>query len=136
MSSRPFSRSYCRRAARAVSWSIMRKAPGRLAATVSVLGFLSACAMPPPSPGRSYPASRGGMSGDEEIAQEHARLRQRAETHFAEQKRRVERVGRRLLETIPGHPQVQFVLVNGDPSINAGATFGQVAITSGMLNFL
>src|SRR4029079_5086814 len=44
--------------------------------------------------------------------------------------------GRRLLETIPSHPNVQFVLVSGDQSINAGATFGQVAITSGMLNFI
>jgi predicted Zn-dependent protease len=55
---------------------------------------------------------------------------------MAEQKRRVERVGRRLLETIPSHPNVQFVLISGDSSINAGATFGQVAITSGMLNFI
>jgi peptidase M48-like protein len=70
------------------------------------------------------------------MAQESQRLQQRAERHFAEQKRRVERVGQRLLETIPGHPNVQFVIVNGDSSINAGATFGQVAITSGMLSFL
>ena len=70
------------------------------------------------------------------MAQESHRLQQRAESHLAEQKRRVERVGKRLLETIPGHPNVQFVVVNGDPSINAGATFGQVAITSGMLNFI
>jgi predicted Zn-dependent protease len=70
------------------------------------------------------------------MAQESRELRQRADLHFAEQKRRVERVGQRLLETIPGHPKVQFVIVRGDSSINAGATFGQVAITSGMLNFL
>jgi predicted Zn-dependent protease len=70
------------------------------------------------------------------MAVESQRLQQRARLHFAEQKRRVERVGKRLLETIPGHPDVKFVIVNGDPSINAGATFGQVAITSGMLNFL
>lgn len=73
---------------------------------------------------------------DEEIAWESRRLRQRADDHFEEQKRRVERVGRRLLETIPGQPKVQFVIVRGDPSINAGATFGQIAITSGMLNFV
>jgi len=53
-----------------------------------------------------------------------------------EQKRRVERVGQRLLQTIPSHPNVQFVIANGDPSINAGATFGQVAVTSGMLDFI
>ena len=76
------------------------------------------------------------MTADEEVAQESQRLRQRAQLHFEEQKRRVERVGQRLLDTIPGHPKVQFVIVKGDPSINAGASFGQVAITSGMLNFL
>ncbi len=81
-------------------------------------------------------STRSASSIDHEMAQESQRLQQRAELHFAEQKRRVERVGRRLLETIPGHPNVQFVIVNGDPSINAGATFGQVAVTSGMLNFL
>ena len=53
-----------------------------------------------------------------------------------EQKQRLERVGKRLLETIPSHPNVQFVIINGDPSINAGATFGQVAVTSGMLDFI
>jgi predicted Zn-dependent protease len=53
-----------------------------------------------------------------------------------EQMRRIERVGQRLLDTIPSHPKVQFVIVNGDPSINAGATFGQVAVTSGMLDFI
>jgi Zn-dependent protease with chaperone function len=97
--------------------------------------LLSGCAVPPPSP-RAPLSTRSAPSIDEEMAQESHRLQQRAELHFAEQKRRVERVGKRLLETIPGHPNVQFVVVNGDPSINAGATFGQVAITSGMLNFL
>ena len=63
-------------------------------------------------------------------------LRGRAERHLADQQARVERVGKRLLATIPGHPNVEFVLVPGDQSINAGATFGQVAITSGMLNFI
>jgi predicted Zn-dependent protease len=81
-------------------------------------------------------STRSAQSIDTEMAQESHRLRQRADLHFAEQKRRVERVGQRLLETIPGHPNVQFVIVRGDSSINAGATFGQVAITSGMLNFL
>jgi predicted Zn-dependent protease len=53
-----------------------------------------------------------------------------------EHKERIERVGQRLLDTIPSHPNVQFIVVNGDPSINAGATFGQVAVTSGMLDFI
>ena len=63
-------------------------------------------------------------------------LHGRAQTRLQEQQRRVERVGNRLLDTIPSHPKVQFVISNGDPSINAGATFGQVAVTSGMLDFI
>jgi predicted Zn-dependent protease len=63
-------------------------------------------------------------------------LHGRAQSRLQEQKQRLERVGKRLLETIPSHPNVQFVIANGDPSINAGATFGQVAVTSGMLDFI
>lgn len=105
-----------------------------LLATLSLLGLLAACVAPPPRQ-PSPPSSRGSRANDE-LALESARLHGRAEAHFAEQKRRVERVGQRLLEVIPGHPNVQFVIVSGDSSINAGATFGQVAITSGMLNFV
>lgn len=107
----------------------------RLLATLSLGALLAACVAPPP-PRPSLPATNRRPLGDDELAREAARLRGRAEAHFAEQKRRVERVGQRLLEAIPGHPAVQFVIVNGDSSINAGATFGQVAITSGMLNFV
>jgi Zn-dependent protease with chaperone function len=117
----------------------MFRAPGRVAAAVSIFStcaLFSACAMPPPSPRGAYPSSRRAPISDRELAEESSLLQGRAERHFEEQKARVERVGRRLLETIPSHPNVQFVLVSGDPSINAGATFGQVAITSGMLNFI
>ncbi len=112
--------------------------------SLPVLSLLAACDMPPPTrprpdyPPPSYPAlsqSRPTPS-DEEIARKASELQTRARTHYEDQKQRVERVGKRLLETIPGHPNVQFVIVQGDPSINAGATFGQVAITSGMLNFI
>lgn len=106
----------------------------RLLATLSLCALLTACAPPPPR--RPLPPSSRAPLGDDELALEGARLRGRAEARFAEQKRSVERVGQRLLEAIPGHPNVQFVIVNGDPSINAGATFGQVAITSGMLSFV
>jgi predicted Zn-dependent protease len=99
-----------------------------------LLLLISGCAVPPPAP-RAPASTRSAPSIDTEIAQESHLLRQRADSRLEEQKRRVERVGQRLLETIPDHPKVQFVVVN-DPSINAGATFGQVAITSGMLNFL
>src|SRR5438067_10279010 len=117
-----------RRARRIVS-TVM---PSRFAAAFAIVASLCGCAMPPSPPGpRGSPTSLDGG-----LAEESALLRERAEAHYQEQKRRVERVGRRLLETIPGHPQVQFVIVAGDPSINAGATFGQVAITSGMLNFV
>jgi len=102
----------------------------RLAAVTLIAGLLGGCMVPPPSP-RAPLASR-----DTDLAEESAILRDRAQTHFEEQTRRVERVGKRLLETMPDHPQVQFVIVRGDPSINAGATFGQVAVTSGMLSFV
>jgi Zn-dependent protease with chaperone function len=109
---------------------------GRLRATLPLLALLAAaCAAPWPAPGR--PPARGGAApSQDELALESLLLRQRATAHFEEQKRRVERVGQRLLATIPDHPRVEFVIVQGDPSINAGATFGQVAITSGMLNFV
>ncbi|MGH7856096.1 MAG: M48 family metalloprotease, partial [Candidatus Binatia bacterium] len=51
-----------------------------------------------------------------------------------EYERRVERVARRLLQHVPGDPKIQFVIVP-DPQINAGATFGQVAVTTGLLEF-
>ncbi|HUE38764.1 MAG TPA: M48 family metallopeptidase [Candidatus Binatia bacterium] len=103
----------------------------RFAVAMGIVASLCGC-VPPAAP--MPRGSRSSLDGD--MAQESAVLRERAQSHAEEQKRRVERVGRRLLETIPGHPKVQFVIASGDPSINAGATFGQVAITSGMLNFV
>ena len=78
----------------------------------------------------------GSLRPGRDLTSESQYLRERAKAHLEEQKRRVERVGQRLLDTIPSHPKVQFVIAGGDPSINAGATFGQVAVTSGMLNFV
>ena len=107
----------------------------RLLATLPLLALLSACALPAATPPR--PSSRArGSRGDQDLTNESQVLRERSRAHFEEQKRRVERVGERLLAAIPDHPKVQFVVVSGDPSINAGATFGQVAVTSGMLNFI
>jgi predicted Zn-dependent protease len=107
----------------------------RLLAMLPVLALLAAaCAAP--APRRPAPTPRHGTTSGDELAMEAQLLHQRARDHFEDQKRRVERVGQRLLDTIPGHPKVEFVIVQGDPSINAGATFGQVAVTSGMLNFL
>ena len=48
----------------------------------------------------------------------------------------IERVARRLLETVPQPPPVQFILAAGEPTINAGATFGKVILSSGMMDFL
>ncbi len=46
------------------------------------------------------------------------------------------RVSRRLLQVVPDPPQVQFTLVAGEPAINAGATFGQIIVTEGLLRFV
>ena len=48
----------------------------------------------------------------------------------------IERVARRLLEAVPQPPPVQFILAAGEPTINAGATFGKVLLSSGMMEFL
>lgn len=48
----------------------------------------------------------------------------------------IERVARRLLEAVPQPPPVQFILAVGEPTINAGATFGKVILSSGMMEFL
>lgn len=50
----------------------------------------------------------------------------------------LERVAQRLMQTIPENerPQVQFSLVPQESSINAGATFGQIMVTGGMLQFV
>ena len=109
----------------------------RFAATLAIAALLAGCELPPPGPGGPLSrSSRGRAPLDGDLAQESASLREKADAHFREQKQRVERVSQRLLQTIPGHPKVQFVIARGDPSINAGASFGQVAITSGMLNFI
>jgi len=48
----------------------------------------------------------------------------------------LDRVARRLLQAIPERPQVKFVLVPNESSINAGATFGQIMVTGGMMAFV
>ncbi len=48
----------------------------------------------------------------------------------------IERVARRLLDAVPQPPPVQFLLAAGEPRINAGATFGKVLLSSGMMEFL
>lgn len=110
----------------------MSRLPGGLLVVVALLA--SAC-VPPPAARSSGPWS-GSAVGDQEVRREYARLKARSDARREQDLRRVERVGRRLLAAIPSHPDVKFVIVPNDPSINAGATFGEVAVTSGMLGFI
>jgi metalloendopeptidase OMA1, mitochondrial len=91
-------------------------------------------AVPPPGPGAPPPprASAGGGSYEAE----YRRLQRLAEERLEMQRERVERIARNLLAAMPDPPRVQFVVIPGDPSVNAGATFGQVAVTAGMLKFV
>ncbi len=62
----------------------------------------------------------------------------RERTLYQQQLLQLDRVARRLLQTIPKQerPQVQFSLDFGEGSINAGATFGEVMVTEGMMQFV
>ena len=63
--------------------------------------------------------------------QDYARFRQQVD--------QIERVARRLLESVPQPPPVpfiQFILAAEEASINAGATYGKVMVFSGMMEFL
>lgn len=96
---------------------------------------LGGCLAPPPSgPRSSLPPPQASAGGSYEA--EYRRLQRLAEERLEMQRARVERVARNLLAAMPDPPRVQFVVVPGDPSVNAGATFGQVAVTAGMLKFV
>jgi Zn-dependent protease with chaperone function len=71
----------------------------------------------------------------EEVQQEQERLTARSKEYYRQQKERVERIGKQLLAQIPNPPKVEFVVVEGNQQVNAGATFGQIMVTSGMLHF-
>jgi len=98
-----------------------------------LLALTTACVMPPPRPAGAYPG--GALYGDEELDREGSRLRRLAEERYEGYQQRVERVGRRLLEQMPNPPRVQFVIDGRSRDINAGATFGQVIVTAGLLDF-
>jgi hypothetical protein len=107
-------------------------------ALVAVVVGSSACALPPPA---ASPRPAGGvvsprLGGYGEIEREQLRLHRLAEQRVRDMRERVERVGRRLLEKMPDPPRVQFVIAAGSREINAGATFGQVIVTSGLLDFV
>lgn len=55
---------------------------------------------------------------------------------YRKQLMQLDRVSRRLLQAIPDRPQVKFSLVANENSINAGATFGQIMVTEGMMRFV
>lgn len=57
-------------------------------------------------------------------------------TVYRRQLLQLDRVARRLLRAIPNPPQVNFTLAAGDGSINAGATFGRIMLTEGMMQFV
>jgi predicted Zn-dependent protease len=48
---------------------------------------------------------------------------------------RLRRVSQRVLFAIPNPPKIEW-LVFDDPSINAGATFGEIVVSTGMLRFV
>ena len=59
-------------------------------------------------------------------------------TMYRRQLLQLDRVARRLLQAIPAQqrPKVQFALAANENSINAGATFGQIMVTEGMMRMV
>lgn len=55
---------------------------------------------------------------------------------YRQQLLRFERVARRLVQAVPNPPQVNFLLAARESSINAGATFGKVIVSEGMMRFV
>ena len=71
----------------------------------------------------------------EEVQKEKERLTERSKEYYRQQKERVERIGKQLLAQVPNPPKVDFVVAEGEQSVNAGATFGVIMVTTGMLHF-
>ena len=91
-----------------------------VASAIAVCGLLAA---------HEIVAARVTAHGPRRIApQDYARSQQQVD--------QIERVARRLLESVPQPPPVQFILAAEEPSINAGATYGKVMVSSGMIEFL
>jgi predicted Zn-dependent protease len=57
-------------------------------------------------------------------------------TMYRRQLLQLDRVARRLLHGIPQPPEVNFILAAGEPSVNAGTTFGKVIVSEGMMRFV
>jgi predicted Zn-dependent protease len=71
-----------------------------------------------------------------EVQAERARLSEKTQAYYRVQRERVERIGKQLLAQIPNPPNVTFMVDEGNPTINAGSTFGTVVVTWGMLEFV
>lgn len=71
-----------------------------------------------------------------EVQTERERLSEKTQAYYRQQRERVERIGKKLLAQVPNPPNVTFVIEEGNPTINAGATFGTVVVTWGMLEFV
>lgn len=77
-----------------------------------------------------------GHAIDDELEEVLRDLPPQQRASYRKQLTQLERVARRLLQAVPDPPQVNFVLAAGEPSINAGATFGKVMVTEGMMRFV
>lgn len=71
----------------------------------------------------------------EDVQKERERLTARSQEYYRQQKERVERIGKQLLAQTINPPNIEFLVVEGDQNVNAGATFGKIMVTAGMLHF-
>jgi predicted Zn-dependent protease len=71
-----------------------------------------------------------------ELQAEHERLAAKTQEYYRAQRGRVARISRQLLAQVPNPPHLQFLVAEGEAKVNAGATFGKVVITWGLLQFV
>ncbi len=78
------------------------------------------------------------LADEEDVDAALSQLPPRERTLYRRQLLQLDRVARRLLQTLPqkDRPKVQFSLAANEGSINAGATFGEVMVTEGMMQFV
>jgi predicted Zn-dependent protease len=80
-----------------------------------------------------FPALLYADDGLEEALRE---LPPQQRTVYRAQLLQLDRVARRLLQTISNPLKVRFVLAAGEPSVNAGATFDVIVVSEGMMRFV
>ena len=76
------------------------------------------------------------VADEEDIDEAISQLPPQERSLYRKQLMQLDRVARRLLQAIPDRPQVTFSLVPQESSINAGATFGRIMVTEGMMEFV